>query len=208
MPPTFGEWPVSVGDSWAGSRVTLRRLHPRRDREEWSRLRRANFGWTAPWDSTSPYPTQRSTFSAMARNADREAKAGRSLPFVIDLDGELVGQMHLFGITRGALQGGAAGYWVDRRVAGRGIAPFALAMLIDHAFGPVRLHRVEVNIRPDNAASLRVVHKLGLRDEGIRLRYLHIAGRWHDHRTFAVTSEELAAETAVARFRRLSQASL
>ena len=56
---------------------------------------------------------------------------------------------------------------------------------------PLGLHRIEVNIRPENGPSLRVVEKLGLRDEGLRERYLHIQGRWADHRTFAVTAEEL-----------------
>ena len=57
--------------------------------------------------------------------------------------------------------------------------------------GNVRLHRVEVNIRPENAASLAVVRKLGLRDEGVRERMLHIDGAWRDHRSFAITVEEL-----------------
>ena len=49
----------------------------------------------------------------------------------------------------------------------------------------------EINVRPENTASLRVVEKLGFRDEGIRRRFLHIAGDWRDHRTFALTAEEV-----------------
>ncbi len=137
----------------------------------------------------------------MVRFQDREAVEGRLLPFAIDVDGQLAGQMHLFGISRGALLSGAAGYWIGREWAGRSITPFALALLIDHALGPAELHRVEVNIRPDNAKSLRVVHKLGLRDEGLRERYLHINGEWHDHRSFAVTVEELDGGSMVQRLR-------
>ena len=51
---------------------------------------------------------------------------------------------------------------------------------------------IEVNIRGDNLRSLAVVERLGLRDEGVRERFLHIDGQWRDHRTFAVTSDELA----------------
>ena len=58
-------------------------------------------------------------------------------------------------------------------------------------FSTMRLHRVEVNIRPENRPSLRVVEKLGFRDEGLRERYLHIGGRWCDHRTFALTTEDV-----------------
>ena len=54
-------------------------------------------------------------------------------------------------------------------------------MAFDHLVGTVGLHRVEVNIRPENAASRRVVEKLGFREEGLRPRYLHIDGDWRDH---------------------------
>lgn len=141
-------------------------------------------------------------YGQLIRFQDREAHEGRLLPFAIEVDGALAGQMHLFGIARGALLSASAGYWIGERYAGRSITPYALAMLIDHAFGAAGLHRVEVNIRPDNDASLRVVEKLGLREEGIRKRYLHINGAWHDHLTFAVTGEELPTETMVARLRR------
>jgi ribosomal-protein-alanine N-acetyltransferase len=76
----------------------------------------------------------------------------------------------------------------------------AVAMAVDYCFQHRRLHRVEINIRPQNAASLRIVEKLGFRDEGLRRDYLHIAGRWSDHRSFALTAPELASEGLVGRF--------
>jgi ribosomal-protein-alanine N-acetyltransferase len=78
--------------------------------------------------------------------------------------------------------------------------PLALAAACDHAFIALGLHRVEVNIRPENSASLRVVEKLGFRDEGMRLRYLHIAGEWRDHRSFALTTEDLGHSSLVERW--------
>ena len=81
-------------------------------------------------------------------------------------------------------------------------------MTMDHGFEREGLHRVEVNIRPDNPRSLRVVQKLGLRDEGLRERYLHIDGKWRDHRTFALTTEDLGGESVVDRLNRLSRQSL
>ena len=192
-----------VGE-WRGSRILLRGLRVHADKREFLELRATNAAWTRPWDSTAPGPAGAASMSyaQMVRFQDREAKEGRLLPFAIERDGELVGQMHLFGISRGALLSASAGYWIAERYAGRSITPFALAMLIDHALGQVGLHRVEVNIRPDNNASLRVMEKLGLREEGLRKRYLHINGAWHDHLTFAVTTEELANEAMVERLRR------
>ena len=104
------------------------------------------------------------------------------------LDGALVGQLTVGGITYGSLCSAHVGYWIDARVAGRGVMPTAVALAVDHCFQVLRLHRVEVNIRPENTASLRVVEKLGFRDEGLRRGYLHIAGQWRDHRSFALTA--------------------
>jgi ribosomal-protein-alanine N-acetyltransferase len=117
------------------------------------------------------------------------------LPFTIRSDGRLVGQMVVFGIAWGSLLSAAVGYWVDEDVAGRGVAPTALALAGDHALGSLGLHRLEVNIRPENANSLAVVRKLGFRDEGVRAAYLHINGAWRDHRTFALTAEDLGGHS-------------
>jgi ribosomal-protein-alanine N-acetyltransferase len=121
------------------------------------------------------------------------------MPWAIEVEGRIVGQVHIFGIIRAAQLSGAAGYWVSQAVTRRGIASRALALAIDHALGPAGLHRIEVNIRLDNVASLGVVRRLGLRDEGIRERYLHIDGAWRDHRSFAVTTEDLGGSTLMAR---------
>ena len=72
--------------------------------------------------------------------------------------------------------------------------------MCDYAFGPMGLHRVEVNVRPENAASLAVVAHVRMRDEGVRERYMHIEGRWCDHRTFALTVEELEGRRTISRW--------
>ena len=194
-------WPVTLSATLpSGPTVELGPLRLRQ-RKEWEALRRDNADWLREWEATAPEPVPgRVGYRQMVRYFNREAVAGRMLPFAISLDGRLVGQMHLFGITWGSMRSGAAGYWVARTVAGQGIAPLSLALLTDYAIGAVGLHRVEVNIRPDNAASLRVVAKLGFRDEGVRARYLHINGAWRDHRTFALTTEDLTGERVIDRW--------
>src|SRR5699024_8099027 len=79
----------------------------------------------------------------------------------------------------------------DRQAKRSQSVPFAIAMAVGPCFFTLGLHRIEINIRPENTASLRVVDKLGLRDEGLRKRYMHIDGQWCDHRTFAVLAEEV-----------------
>src|SRR5690606_562883 len=121
----------------------------------------------------------------------RQGRRGEALTFVIEADGELVGQLSVSSIILGALRGASIGYWVSQDVAGRGITPTAVAIAVDYCFTVLRLHRIEINLRPENTASLRVVEKLGFRDEGMRERYLHIDGDWRDHRTFALVAEDV-----------------
>ena len=168
---------------------------PRRsDAGPWSRSRIANAAWLAPWEPTSSQSwRERNSPAEFRRTLSRmraAARVGSMLPFMIVYGDELVGQMSVSNVIRGALRSCSVGYWVDSRVAGRGIAPTALALVIDHCLTEVRLHRVEINIRPENQASLRVVEKLGLRREGYHERFLDIDGTWRDHLTFAITAEE------------------
>jgi len=127
----------------------------------------------------------------MVRGMRREARAGRQLPFAVEYDGRFVGQLTVNNVVRGSAQFASLGYWVDEKYAGRGITPRAVAMVIDHCFEQVGLHRVEIAIRPENTASLRVVEKLGISQVGYATRFLHIDGDWRDHRIFAVTREEV-----------------
>jgi [ribosomal protein S5]-alanine N-acetyltransferase len=123
-------------------------LHPprRRDAEEWSRVRLANEAWLAPWEPTAAGPwAARHTpgaYRVMRRAVLRRAAMGLSLPFVIRVEGRFAGQVTIDNVVRGALRSGNLGYWVDRAVAGRGMASLAVALVCDHAFGPARLHRL------------------------------------------------------------------
>ena len=180
-------WPAVLTEGSVG----LRPLR-QRDSREWRSVRARNADWLRPWEATSPEPALDAppTYAAMVRRLRTEAREGRTMPFVITFGGDLVGQLTVGGISWGSLRSAHIGYWVDRRVAGRGIMPTAVAMATDHCFA-TGLHRIEINIRPENMASRRVVEKLGFRPEGMRPRYLHIDGDWRDHLSFALTADEV-----------------
>ena len=163
------------------------------DASAWREVRTRNANWLRRWEATLPLaendaPT---TYASTVRRLRAEAREGRSLPFALVVDGVFAGQVTVGGISRGSLLSAYIGYWIDERMAGRGVMPIAVAMATDHCFAEVGLHRVEINIRPENAASLRVVDKLGFRHEGMRERYLHIDGDWRDHLTFALCADEV-----------------
>ena len=197
-------WPVTLteGD------VTLRPLRYS-DSGRWREVRRRNSEWLRPWDASLPPEALNDgevapTFAMMVRRLRREAREGRTLPFALAYQGSLVGQVTVGGISWGSLRAAYIGYWIDQSVAGRGIMPLAVAMACDYSLGTLRLHRVEINIRPENAASLRVVQKLGLRREGSRQQYLHNDGAWRDHETFVVYADEVPGGL-VARYRATRQ---
>mgnify|MGYP000889726688 CR=1 FL=1 len=196
-------WPATLVDG----DVTLRPLRLR-DERAWMELRTQNARWLDPWEATSPVPVTGTppTFGQYVRMLRAEARRGQSLPFAVDYCGGLAGRLTVSSITYGALRGASIGYWVGEQFAGQGIIPTAVALATDHCFQVLGLHRIEINIRPENSPSLRVVEKLGFRDEGLRERFLHINGQWADHRTFALTAEEVP-EGLLARWHRVRDAS-
>jgi ribosomal-protein-alanine N-acetyltransferase len=165
----------------------------RRDQFTWRSVRARNRDWLAPWEATIPADSAEviPTFGQMVSRLRADARAGRVLPFVMTLDGSLVGQLTVGGITWGSLRSAHIGYWIDRSQAGKGLTPLAVALASDYCFEVLRLHRIEIVIRPENAASLRVPAKLGFRHEGRRPAYLHIDGDWRDHEVFALHSDEV-----------------
>jgi ribosomal-protein-alanine N-acetyltransferase len=179
-------WPATLTDG----AVTLRPLRLR-DASAWTEVRRRNVEWLKPWEATQPegpssFGDSTAVFTTMTRRLRRDARRGLALPFTILVEDQLAGQLNVAGLVRGSLLSAHIGYWVDRRVAGRGVTPTAVALVTDHCFEVVGLHRIEVNIRPENHASRRVVEKLGFREEGMRKQYLHIEGDWRDHLTYAL----------------------
>jgi ribosomal-protein-alanine N-acetyltransferase len=181
-----------------------------RDGRSWSEIRLRNQAWLEPWEPTSALARQErnntAAWPSLFRALRSNARSGSMLPFMILYDGRVAGQMNASNIVHGALRSCTVGYWVDAALAGRNITPTALALLIDHCFTAVGLHRVEVDIRPENQASLRVVEKLGLRREGYYERFLDIAGGWRDHVGFAITVEELHGQPMLSRLPALPEA--
>ena len=186
-------WPVQLAHGHVGVRP-LRRA----DAREWSEVRLVNEAWLVPWESTPPgayssYAARHTpaAYVALWRSLRRAARAGTHMPFAVTHDDRLVGQVTVGNIVRGSFNSAYLGYWIDRRVAGRGIGTVAVALVTDHCFGPGRLHRVEANVRPENSASRRLFEKLGFREEGLHSSYLLIDGEYRDHIGYALTAEEV-----------------
>ncbi len=189
-------WPVSLYDG----ELELRPLR-RRDGPAWVEVRLRNEDWLRPWEATPPgvyLPSNWASrhtlavYTQLLRHQHAQVRAGTHLPFGLFVSGRLRGQVNVGEIVRGAFNSAFLGYWVDSAVAGRGFTPRAVTLVAEHCFNEVGLHRLEANIRPENAASLRVVDKVGFVAEGRRRRYLAIDGDYRDHLSYALLAEDFA----------------
>lgn len=188
-------WPARLGPLRVTAGVLEVRKPRLRDASVWSRVRRRDRLHLQSWEPTVPgswqdnnaplaWPGQWSTLRGLARR-------GLTLPFVITVDGQLAGQVTVGNVVRGSLCSAWVGYWVGTHATGGGVATGAVALVVDHCFSVAGLHRLEATVRPENHASIRVLTKLGFREEGLFRRYLDVAGGWRDHLCFALTTEDV-----------------
>lgn len=163
-----------------------------RDYKALEKLILGNREWLRPWEATNPNAPNSFDVRAQLRGLIRQLDDQSGIPFVIEVNGVVAGQLNVANILYGSVSSAVLGYWVAPQVAGRGVTPLAVALVTDYLMNQTGLHRVEIDIRPENKASLRVIEKLGFRFEGIKERYIHINGDWRDHYIFALTSDEIS----------------
>ncbi|MEU6373896.1 GNAT family protein [Streptomyces sp. NPDC046909] len=109
---------------------------------------------------------------------------GRIVPWIFESDGRIVGTITLTGIVLGPFCSSYLGYWVAEDQRGRGLATAAVERVCRVARETVGLHRIEATTLVENTGSQRVLEKCGFEAIGLAPNYLHINGRWRDHRMF------------------------
>jgi ribosomal-protein-alanine N-acetyltransferase len=171
-----------------GARVRLRVLE-RADREEFLALARESRELHRPWT----YPPERADqFDDLFARSRREDFV---CLLAIAADAEAIaGVFTISQIVRGAFQSAYLGYYASARYARQGLMREAMEQVLDHAFGPLALHRLEANIQPGNGPSIALARGAGFRLEGFSPRYLLIGGQWRDHERYAITVDERAAQ--------------
>ncbi|HEY0577976.1 MAG TPA: GNAT family protein [Pseudonocardia sp.] len=188
-------WPATLGQLRVpGGLVGVRPVRLR-DGGAWAAIRSRDERHLAPWEPDTPgLWAQRNTVAEWPARWGALRSLGRrglGLPFAITVDGEFAGQVMVGNVVRDPLWSAYVGYWVGSHAVLGGVTTAAVALVLDHCFGPVGLHRIEATVRPENIASRRVLEKLGFREEGLFRRYLNVDGAWRDHLCYALTIEEL-----------------
>lgn len=167
-----------------GERVFLREP-TRNDRQEIIARNRTSYrlhrGWVAP-------PKDDTAFTAwMTRLKEPWVKG---LLVCRLQDGAIVGVFMLNQIVRRLFQSAYLGYYAEHPFEGQGYMTEGLQLVLRHVFTSMKLHRLEANIQPENAASIALVKHAGFRLEGSSPRYLKIGGRWRDHQRWAMLIDD------------------
>jgi ribosomal-protein-alanine N-acetyltransferase len=172
---------MAVNDG--AGRVALRTLAAG-DQDEFLALARASAELHHPWYTMPVTPEE---FEAYLDRYARPATEG--LLVCLRDGGALAGMVTIDSIIRGRFQSASLSYAAFAPAAGRGYMSEGLALVLEYAFTELRLHRLEANIQPGNEASLRLIRRLGFRQEGVAPAMLFIDGAWRDHERWAITRE-------------------
>ena len=170
-----------------GKRVYLRRPTSR-DEDEYLALRRRSAAFLRRWEPAAPRGKTPDRLYADWLESGRDGRREKLL-ICRKGDGAILGAINLNEIIRGPAQSAFLGYWIGAAHARQGYMTEALTLALRHAFGPLRLHRVEANILPVNVPSLALVRRAGFHYEGYSPGYLEIDGRWEDHERWAVVAD-------------------
>jgi [ribosomal protein S5]-alanine N-acetyltransferase len=173
-----------------GDRVGLRPPE-RGDYEDWASLRARSRGFLAPWEpSWPPDALSRANFRVRVARYAEDWRTDQAYNFFIFThDGTLLGGIGLANLRRGVSESASLGYWIGEPFAQQGYMTAALPLVLDFAFGRLRLHRIEAACLPSNIPSRALLLRAGFEQEGYARQYLCIDGKWQDHLLFAMLRE-------------------
>jgi len=159
----------------------------------WAALREESRAFLTPWEPTWPLDDlTRSAFRRRIRRYMQDIREDAAYPFFIfdSRDDTLVGGVTLSNVRRGVTQSASLGYWVGADRARQGYMSASVAALVPFVFDQLGLHRLEAACLPSNAASIRLLEKVGFSREGFARRYLRINGIWQDHLLYAMLTDD------------------
>ncbi|KPF79021.1 GNAT family N-acetyltransferase [Novosphingobium sp. AAP93] len=139
--------------------------------------------------STPPHSTLAETADLL--DAMISIPSGEGEDFVIEFKGRLIGKAGLYRFPD-------IGYLLDPAFWGRGLATEALRAVISRAFEVHRLPRIQADVDPRNAASLRLLARLGFRETHRQARTWLVGGEWCDSVYLALDQPDCSAVRTTA----------
>ncbi|MEV8311587.1 GNAT family protein [Streptomyces flavidovirens] len=167
-----------------GPRVALRHFS-HADADEFTARARESRTLHHPWLFPPEQPAAYASYAGLL--IDDPTRAGYLV--CERSDDRIAGFININNIVGGGFLCGALGYGAFAHAAGRGLMSEGLGLVMDQAFGPLGLHRLEANIQPANEASIALVRRAGFRLEGYSPDFIYVNGAWRDHERWAITTE-------------------
>ena len=103
---------------------------------------------------------------------------------------KIIGFLNFGNIIRGAFDSCFLGYKLDKSETGKGYMLEALKEGMAFYFDVMKLHRIEVNLMPQNIMGIKTAERAGFTKEGISEKYLKINGVWEDHLHYVMLREK------------------
>ncbi|GAA1239577.1 hypothetical protein GCM10009665_32830 [Kitasatospora nipponensis] len=171
------------------TRVTIRAPRPS-DAGPYAEAVQRSAAHIRPWNPVEP--------DGLPDLMQRQGPGLRSFLIVDLASGGLVGKCNVANIVMGRYCNAALGYdsYVPFHGTGRMTEGMRLVVgrcFADQTAGGLGLHRLEINVQPENERSIAMARRLGFRHEGFTPRMLFLGGAWRDHERFALTAEEWPA---------------
>lgn len=171
-----------------GYRVMLRRLRAA-DEQEFVRLAEQSTQLHGDWVRTPADPEAfREYLAGFADHTNGEALLIKRAD-----TGAIAGHATLTGIVRGSYDRAVLGFAAFSPSARQGFMTEGIGLTVRYALSLMGLHRVEVDVQPDNEPSRRLVQRLDFRLEGFSPGYINIGGIWRDHERWAITASMTGA---------------
>lgn len=178
-----------------GSKVTLR-APDMGDFDAWADLRANSRAFLEPWEPAWPADDlSRAAYRRRVVRYRQDWREDQGYAFFVFRNGDdrLVGGLTLTNVRRGVAQTVSLGYWMGETHAGQGYMGAAVRTLLPHVFGPLGFRRLEAACIPTNAASIRLLERVGFTREGLAREYLCINGVWVDHFLYALLKGDTVA---------------
>jgi RimJ/RimL family protein N-acetyltransferase len=118
-----------------------------------------------------------------------EHERGHELMWIVEADGKPVGWVMLM-VQDWRHKNARIGYSLDPAVWGRGIASRGVALVLDLAFGPGRMQRIDCDVMVDNERSQRLLERLGFQQEGRMRSLAEMPGGRRDFYLYSILSDE------------------
>jgi len=143
------------------------------------------------WGPNTPEETL-SFINSAAISAERQPRQRYDLAIILRSDETLIGGCGLY-IQADRCFEAEIGYCLQRQYWGAGFGTEVAALLVYFAFNKLKLHRVFATCDPKNAASIRVLEKVGLKREGLMRGYMKQNDKWADSLLYAILKSDVEA---------------